>query len=137
MDVKALRIINLGRLEREFGGLQAVANLVGTSYDTLWQTKAGIRLPSGKTRGIGDEMARRLETACNKPLGWMDWDHDTPQGLSPTALAIAKMYDSLPPDEQVRQRKIWEAATGHAIQDDEVEAKMPVTKRPARTRKDD
>lgn len=137
MDVKALRHRNLERLVAEFGSLQAVANLVGTSYDTLWQIQSGTKLPSGKARGVGDEMARRLEAACSKPLGWMDWDHDSPQGLSRTAIAIAKIYDSLPPEEQLRQRKIWEAATGRAIPDDEVESKMPVTKPRVRSRKDD
>jgi len=128
MDSKAIRLANLARLVSDFGGLQAVANLVGTSYDTLWQAQAGIKLPSGKTRGIGDNMARRLEQACKKPIGWMDWDHNSPQGMSPTAIAIGKIYDSLPPEERARQRRIWEAATGYAIPDEEVENRIPATK---------
>jgi hypothetical protein len=75
MDVKQVRRENLDRLIKEAGNLSRLAAKGGSSYDNLSQIVNGTLLPSGKPRGIGNDLARSLEVASKKPVGWMDQDH--------------------------------------------------------------
>ncbi|NOV25904.1 hypothetical protein E5S69_20590 [Cupriavidus necator] len=70
MDIKTIRKMNVRLLEREIGSLSALARLAGTTQSYLSQCVG----PSA-FRGIGGEMARRLEHAMKKPHGWMDQAH--------------------------------------------------------------
>lgn len=125
MGTKQNRIRNLRSLLDEFGGdLTKLSEKAGTSYDNLWQILNGTLLPSGKPRGIGDELAARLEEAGEKPSGWMDRNHE----LSDEAMAIAELFSRLPKKRQQELAPIIRAAIGPHVSDGEVEEKMPVTK---------
>lgn len=127
MDVAQIRLTNLHRLIDEAGSLQQLADQAGTSYDNLWQIVSGTLLPSGKPRGVGNVLARRLEEGCGKPVGWMDWDNST-RTASVTARFIAEKFDSLPADKKRLMREMFAAITGFAVPDDQVEDRMPITK---------
>lgn len=125
MGTKQNRLRNLRRLLDEFNGdLTRLARDADTSYDNLWQILNGTLLPSGKPRGIGDELAGKLERGARKPAGWMDQNHD----LSSEAMAIAEMFSRLPEKRQQELAPIIRAAIGPHVTDGEVEQKMPVTK---------
>ncbi len=71
-----LRRTNLEVLVQEKGTLAAVAQAAGTSSVYLSQIRSGtIDLKTNQPRSMGAEMARRLETGCGKPVGWMDHEH--------------------------------------------------------------
>lgn len=59
---------------------------------------------TGKPRDIGDQLARRLEVALKKPLGWMDQDHSagTTTGLALTddERDLVLAFRALPDDHQ-------------------------------------
>ncbi|WP_149135634.1 hypothetical protein [Cupriavidus campinensis] len=67
---KTIRIANVLLLEREIGSRSALARKVGSSQSYLSQC-----VGKGGVRSIGDDLARRLETAMEKPQGWMDECH--------------------------------------------------------------
>lgn len=64
---RAARRARLQDLLDEFGGPAAVARRTGTVASHLTACEKG-------RRGIGDDLATKLETGCNKPPGWMDYD---------------------------------------------------------------
>lgn len=69
--IRELRRQNLAAL-REKIGASRVATLTGIAPSQLYQMSLGKR---GSARNINDEQARHIETACNKPAGWLDLDH--------------------------------------------------------------
>jgi hypothetical protein len=124
MNAKQNRARNLQRLLNEFDGdLTKLANASDTSYDNLWQILNGTLLPSGKPRGVGDELAAKLERGSKKPPGWMDQNHE----LSQEAMNIAELFSKLPETRQRELAPIIRAAIGPHISDGEVEEKMPIT----------
>jgi hypothetical protein len=71
-----IRLENLELLIAAEGTLDAVAEKAGTSSVYLSQVRNGARdQKTGRPRQMGDQMARRLETAFDKALGWMDTPH--------------------------------------------------------------
>lgn len=73
---KELRIENLRTLVKEFKTADAVAQRAGTAPMYLSQILTGAKSSTGKPRGVGDTLARRLESGCGKPEGWLDQQHD-------------------------------------------------------------
>lgn len=65
-----VRLANLNVLIKEAGSAAALAAQAGTSPVYLSQLRNG-------SRSIGNTLARRLESACHKPNGWLDNEHDT------------------------------------------------------------
>jgi plasmid maintenance system antidote protein VapI len=66
-------------------------------------------------RGVGDELAAKLESVMEKPPGWMDAADEVDQrraALSDEALAVGALFDSLEPEARARLRTIIDAATG-------------------------
>ena len=111
----SIRIQNLEELIRKAGTLDKVAQVAGSSAVYLSQVRTGaIDVSTGRRRELGTRMARRLETAFEKPEGWMDTDHAicaTAQSSSwPFALLTAEEVQQLTParmdrlDKQVRDR---------------------------------
>ena len=43
----------------------------------------------GRSRQIGERLARQFELLCRKPVGWMDLPHDTPDSPQAAAMAAA------------------------------------------------
>ncbi|WP_052382187.1 hypothetical protein [Paraburkholderia kururiensis] len=65
--------MNVRILQAEVGGsLTTLAKRAGTSQSYLSQC-----VGKGSVRDIGDEIARRLEYAMGKPVGWLDEPHVT------------------------------------------------------------
>lgn len=83
MDSKAIRRRNLELLIDEAGRLKDLAALIDSDPNYLSVLRGG-------HRGIGDDIARRLENACSKPHGWMDHIHDL-EGRALTEEAIEEV----------------------------------------------
>lgn len=108
--ISEIRFDNAQALVREVGTRADFARLLGMSDAQIWQILGG-----GKTRNIGNSIARRMEEACNKPNGWLDVNHEmdaaegrfsglaTTQaewvaaniGLSVEALEVAMAFDRI------------------------------------------
>lgn len=73
--IKETRLENLRSLVAEFRTADAVAQRAATAPMYLSQILTGAKSSTGKARGIGDALARRLEAGCGKELGWMDRPH--------------------------------------------------------------
>jgi len=67
-----VRLARLEMLISEFGSIVAVADRAETARAYLGQIRNGVLSSVGRPRGIGDALARRLESGCGKPRGWMD-----------------------------------------------------------------
>lgn len=54
----------------------------------------------GRSRQIGERLARQFEQLCHKPPGWMDMDHSAAPGPAPlTSMAAAMGHVAPPPPE--------------------------------------
>ncbi len=76
MDIKDIRRQNLLTLIKQAGSRKKLCELSKISYNSLTQVLSRQKLPSGRSREIGDEIARKVETGMNKPPGWLDQQHD-------------------------------------------------------------
>ena len=72
---ETVRLSNLELLVAEAGSAAALARLAGTSESYLSQIRNQLRTAKGTPRGVGDELAAKLEQAMGKPNGWMDESH--------------------------------------------------------------
>ena len=83
-----IRHDNLLELIEEFGSAEALAEAADTSPVYLSQLRN--KAPdskTGKPRQIGDPLARKLEAAACKPVGWMDNVHHWPAQVQ-TVLSV-------------------------------------------------
>lgn len=69
------RLDNLETLVAEAGSASALARRARTSESYLSQIRNQLTTARGTPRGVGDELAIRLERAMGKPDGWMDEPH--------------------------------------------------------------
>lgn len=68
---------NLQIIATELGGVGEAANKIGCSSSQFSQWMNGSENSgTGKPRGMRNSSTRRIEIACNKPVGWMDKSHD-------------------------------------------------------------
>jgi SOS-response transcriptional repressor LexA len=67
MDIHDIRLNKLRQLAQECGGRPELAEKMGISYVQLSNY-----IGKTPTRNIGNLMARRAESAFNKPHGWLD-----------------------------------------------------------------
>lgn len=74
--VAEIRHDNLLLLLEEIGTAEALAHLVESSpiYISQLRNKA-LDSKTKKPRQIGDALARKLESSCQKEIGWMDHEH--------------------------------------------------------------
>ncbi len=70
-----VRLSNLELLVTEAGSAAALARLANTSESYLSQIRNQLTTPKGTPRGVGDDLAAKLEQAMGKPNGWMDEAH--------------------------------------------------------------
>jgi hypothetical protein len=107
--VEEIRVARLLQLRVEFGTLSKLNELLQLDRrdSTLSQyINAAPNSRTGKAKMMGSPLARRLEAACSKEVGWMDNDPLLADGApSAAALRIAKQYDAL--DE--RHQRTWDA----------------------------
>ena len=71
-----VRLNNLEILIAEAGSATKVAELAGTSESYLSQVRRKMLTQSGTPRGLGNELAAKLEKGLGKPTGWMDEPHE-------------------------------------------------------------
>lgn len=104
VDSKSIRLKNLKILVAEAGGQKELADRVATDAAYLSQLKT-----RNRGRGLGDKLARRLEIAMQKPIGWMDHDNTPPdpskvtsmrQPFSEDTLQAAKLIEALTPPQR-------------------------------------
>ena len=76
------RLCNLELLIAEAGSAAALARLAQTSGSYLSQLRRQFTTRKGTPRGVGDELAQKLEHAMGKPYGWMDEHHAPAQADS-------------------------------------------------------
>ena len=67
-----VRLQNLELLVGEAGSAVKLAKQAKTSASYLSQIRRGLPTAMGNPRGIGDQLAHKLEVAMQKPHGWMD-----------------------------------------------------------------
>ena len=70
-----VRLQNLELLVGEAGSAVKLAKQAKTSASYLSQIRRGLPTAMGNPRGIGDQLAHKLEVAMRKPHGWMDEPH--------------------------------------------------------------
>jgi len=56
----------------------------------------------GRSRQIGERLARQFEQLCRKPVGWMDLPHDGPASLASSAPTPEAPAPSQPQDDDER-----------------------------------
>lgn len=100
--VEEVRRERLAELRKEVGSLVAMNERLGlTSRDsTLSQLANGAKnSKTGKPKEMGSRLARELETAFKKPVGWMDTDPALSDGMAfaPEVAAVATDMESLSP----------------------------------------
>ena len=79
-----VRLNNLEILIAEAGSATKVAQLAGTSESYLSQVRRKMLTQSGTPRGLGNELAAKLEKGLGKPEGWMDETHEVVYKTSDT-----------------------------------------------------
>ena len=90
-----VRLNNLEILIAEVGSATKVAQLAGTSESYLSQVRRKMLTQSGNPRGLGNELAAKLEKGLGKPEGWLDEPHEMVFSASGKAKAHAgrrRMY---------------------------------------------
>lgn len=76
MDIKQIRLININRLKSDLDLTYAeIANRSGTSTSYLSQCISDSVPIEKRRKHVGDDLARRIEAAFNKPKGWLDQLH--------------------------------------------------------------
>jgi SOS-response transcriptional repressor LexA len=73
MENKEVRRLNLLILKEEFDSWEKLAAMIQSKASYLSQ----IASPKITKVNMGDRIARKLEVACSKDIGWMDIPHDT------------------------------------------------------------
>lgn len=74
--IAEIRLANLRQLIHEAGKAAELSRRLDNVPPTyLSQITTGVLTPSGKPRGVGPILARKLEAAMHKPRGWMDQVH--------------------------------------------------------------
>ena len=79
-----IRLENLEQLVTEAGSAVKLARLVGTNSSYLSQLRNRMPTKKGTPRGIGDDLAVKLERGMGKPVGWMDESHEAAPRHPPT-----------------------------------------------------
>lgn len=94
-DITNIRRENARRLAREAGGPAEFGRRVAMADSQITHL-----IGEKKTKNIGAIIARRIEKAFNKPIGWLDTYH--PPGpnvmfeLSPDEVRLIEVYRSSP-----------------------------------------
>jgi len=74
-----VRLQNLELLIAEAGSAAKLARLVGTNSSYISQVRHQMPTKKGTPRGLGDDLAEKLERGMAKPEGWMDEAHEDSQ----------------------------------------------------------
>ena len=77
-SIESIRRTNLGNLIKEYKTISALAAKIGTAPSYISQIMTFAPSSTGRARNLGSELARKIEVACMKPIGWVDIEH--PEG---------------------------------------------------------
>jgi len=91
------RLQNLELLIAEAGSAVKLARIVGTNSSYISQVRHQMPTKKGTPRGLGDDLAGKLERGMAKPEGWMDEAHEDSQE-QPVACACSEMNAHNGPD---------------------------------------
>ena len=80
-----IRLKNLELLIVEAGSAAKLADLVGTNSSYISQVRRQMTTKKGTPRGIGDDLAGKLEKGMGKHEGWIDEPHQAEWGQSDIA----------------------------------------------------
>ena len=99
-EVRRLRLIELAQ---EHGSYVALNKLLGLLVRDSTLSQYRTTAPNsrtGKPRGMGSALARRLEAAAGKPVGWMDTDPDLAASTWPLERVDRERYLRLAPEDR-------------------------------------
>lgn len=74
-----IRLQNLELLIAEAGSAAKLARIAGTNSSYVSQVRNQMPTKKGTPRGVGDDLAKKLERGMKKPEGWMDEPHEDRQ----------------------------------------------------------
>lgn len=99
MHIKEIRKANLDRLLTEHKAAY-IASKAETKPAYISQIVTGVKTRGGKVRGIGDDLARKIEVGLKLPDGWMDQLHtpginETPPVYGKQSALMAKIHKNL------------------------------------------
>lgn len=100
------------------GAAAELAKRTGVAGPQISQVKAGKLHQGGKSRSLGDDIARKLERGMSKPKGWMDVEHH--QEVSARDSETLAVLRALTPDQRdLVEKQIAEYArlNGHKAQE--------------------
>jgi len=80
--------------DEQFGSQAAVAAITNIRASYLSQIRTRFAR-NGKTVELGSKLARQIETACGKPAGWMDTDHQNDEKDNELVELYARMTDEM------------------------------------------
>lgn len=76
MLIEEIRLIKLKQLVALSGSIVAVAEATNTAPAYLSQIINGAKSSTGTPRSVGSKLARKIEQAFSKKIGWMDQEDD-------------------------------------------------------------
>lgn len=86
-----------GNVMGRAGSLAALALFCDTSRSYLSQILIRFERKNGKVRGVGVDLARKLEKGMKKPVGWMDVKHDD---IEPAESEFRLLYAAMGEDQK-------------------------------------
>ncbi len=101
-----VRLQNLEILIAEAGSAAELARRAGTNSSYLSQVRRQMLTPNGTPRGVGDDLAAKLECGMGKPDGWMDDIHYVAREETPPVYGVPKPG----PDTSLYPLLAWEHA---------------------------
>jgi len=105
--IAEIRHGNLLRLITEMGSQEAIAAACETSQVYISQlVNKTPDAKNGRPRQIGDAMARKLESGCNKPEGWMD---NEPMAYNTHISQVLNIMENMPAYQQEQTLNIVSA----------------------------
>jgi hypothetical protein len=91
--ISEVRINNLLLLKDKYGSFTALRDAIGMSSSQFSQIKRYLENPAMKgTRGLGEQLSRRIEQTLSLPRGWLD----APQSLADFPPAAASAGNKTP-----------------------------------------
>lgn len=118
--VAEIRREKLEMLAQELGTVDAVAEKAGTSAVYLSQIKnRAVDSKTGRPREMGTTLARKLESGCGKPPGWMDTDPSPAKEASSAAIALQEWAETASPRSREVIDQLRMLAQKNALGDEE------------------
>lgn len=107
MDIRAIRRQNLSLLRQQAGSVRAIADRVDTDANYLSQL-----LSENGKHFMGHTMARRLELAFNKPVGWMDQQHSEEESVERDLRDISELARKMNAEQRKNLKNLMDSIVG-------------------------